>query len=820
MFVMERKLIRLNAHPASKEDAIREVADLLITAGHIPPEYIESMLGREQQANTFLGNGIAIPHGMLKDKEAIRSTGVAVLQVPQGVVWNGEDKARLVVGIAARSDEHIAILAALTDVLGDPATVDVLATTSNPDEIIRRLSPNGAAAVASPVDLVGSQLDVQLIPGAGLHARPATELTNVARQFQSTIQVAYNGKVADAKSMISLLKLGAPGAATLTLAVDGPDADQAIEALRSAIASGLGDADHDEHAVVPGTSGWQPAADTPAIPGIAASPGLAIGPIHIYATVQLQIVDNAKDAAEEERRLNEAVAGARAQLNELYTDVKERSGEGKAAIFQAHMQFLDDPELLGDATGRIRGGHSASWSWNEAINARTRDLRATGNELLANRAIDLVDVGQRVLRLLGGVSDSGPSLPDTPVILVAEDLTPSDTASLDPQRILGFCTASGGPTSHTAIIARSLDIPSICGAGPAVLKIENGRPAILDGFAGTLYLDPSAADTSSAREAQEDLAAQREAERLACYEPAITLDGHRVEVAANVSGAAEAAKAVEAGGEGIGLFRTEFLYLERDSAPTEDEQYAAYHEVAVALNGLPAIIRTLDIGGDKNVPYLNLPHEDNAFLGLRGIRLCLARPDLFRKQLRAVFRASSAGPLRLMYPMIATVEDVRAAKRITEEVRKELDAPPIEIGIMVEVPSTAVIAPELAREVDFFSVGTNDLTQYALAMDRLHPVLSRQADGLHPAVLRLIDMTVRAAEAEGKWVGVCGGIAGERRGALILTGMGVKELSVAIPSIAAIKAAIRKVAMHDLKELAQQALACATAAQVRALPLP
>jgi phosphocarrier protein FPr len=484
------------------------------------------------------------------------------------------------------------------------------------------------------------------------------------------------------------------------------------------------------------------------------------------------------------------------------------------------MQFLDDPELLGDATGRIRGGHSASWSWNEAINARTRDLRATGNELLANRAIDLVDVGQRVLRLLGGVSDSGPSLPDTPVILVAEDLTPSDTASLDPQRILGFCTASGGPTSHTAIIARSLDIPSICGAGPAVLKIENGRPAILDGFAGTLYLDPSAADTSSAREAQEDLAAQREAERLACYEPAITLDGHRVEVAANVSGAAEAAKAVEAGGEGIGLFRTEFLYLERDSAPTEDEQYAAYHEVAVALNGLPAIIRTLDIGGDKNVPYLNLPHEDNAFLGLRGIRLCLARPDLFRKQLRAVFRASSAGPLRLMYPMIATVEDVRAAKRITEEVRKELDAPPIEIGIMVEVPSTAVIAPELAREVDFFSVGTNDLTQYALAMDRLHPVLSRQADGLHPAVLRLIDMTVRAAEAEGKWVGVCGGIAGERRGALILTGMGVKELSVAIPSIAAIKAAIRKVAMHDLKELAQQALACATAAQVRALPLP
>jgi phosphocarrier protein FPr len=820
MFVMERKLVRLNAHPHSKEDAIREVAGLLIEAGHIPPEYVESMLGREQQANTFLGNGIAIPHGMLKDKEAIRSTGIAVLQVPQGVDWNAGEKARLVVGIAARSDEHIEVLAALTDVLGDPATVDFLATTDNPDEIIRRLSPNGAAAAAPSIDLVGSQIQVQLVPGAGLHARPATELTKVATAFQSNIQVAYNGKVADAKSMISLLKLGAPGAAMLTLAVDGPDADQAIEAVRRAIESGLGEGEHDEHTVVATSSGWQPAPDTPSIAGIAASPGLAIGPIHIYATAQLQILDNAKDPAAEERSLQEAVAGARAQLNELYTDVKERSGEAKAAIFQAHMQFLDDPELTGDALGRIRTGHSASWSWNEAINARSKELRATGNELLANRAVDLQDVGQRVLRLLGGVSDTGPSLPDTPVILVAEDLTPSDTASLDPQRILGFCTASGGPTSHTAIIARSLDIPSICGAGPAVLKLANGRSAILDGFSGTLYLDVAEADVRSARAAQQDLAAQREAERLACYEPAITVDGHRVEVVANVSGAAEAAKAVEAGGEGIGLFRTEFLYLERDTAPSEDEQYAAYHEVASALNGLPAIIRTLDIGGDKNVPYLNLPHEDNAFLGLRGIRLCLARPDLFRKQLRAIFRATSSGPLRIMYPMIATIEDVRAAKRITEEVRKELDAPPVEIGIMVEVPSTAVIARELAREVDFFSVGTNDLTQYALAMDRLHPVLSRQADGLHPAVLRLIDMTVRAAEAEGKWVGVCGGIAGERRGALILTGMGVKELSVAIPSIAAIKAAIRKAKMSDLQELARQALACATAPQVRALPLP
>jgi len=297
-------------------------------------------------------------------------------------------------------------------------------------------------------------------------------------------------------------------------------------------------------------------------------------------------------------------------------------------------------------------------------------------------------------------------------------------------------------------------------------------------------------------------------------------DGYRVEVVANIGRASEAEQAVNAGGEGVGLLRTEFLFLERSTPPTEEEQFDAYCEMVRALNGLPLIIRTLDIGGDKSAPYLNMPAEDNPFLGVRGIRLCLARPELFRTQLRAIYRASEYGPVKIMFPMISTLEDLEAAKTMAAEVRWEVGADLVDIGIMIEVPSAVLMADEFAQEVDFFSIGTNDLTQYTLAMDRLHPMLAKQADGLHPAVLRMVDRTVKAATAAGKWVGVCGGIAGDPKGAAILAGLGVTELSVTIPSIAAVKAQIRRLSFKETQALARQALACRTAAEVRALPLP
>ena len=403
------------------------------------------------------------------------------------------------------------------------------------------------------------------------------------------------------------------------------------------------------------------------------------------------------------------------------------------------------------------------------------------------------DIGQRVLRLLAGAEHSAPRLPDEPVILVADDLTPSDTAQLDPKRILGLCTASGGPTAHTAIIARSLDIPCVVGAGAAVLELKSGTVCILDGSAGKLYIEPSAEDIESAKRFQVDLENRRNEEYATRYEPAVLVDGHRVEVVGNIGKAAEAAAAVEAGAEGIGLMRTEFLFLDRETPPSEDEQFEAYTEMTRALNGLPLILRTLDIGGDKIASYISLPKEENPFLGVRGIRLCLRQPGIFLPQLRAIYRASTDRTDQDHVSDDQHPGGSVAAKELAEQVRKELGVPPVEIGIMVEVPSTVLMAAEFAKEVDFFSVGTNDLTQYTLAMDRMHAALAKNVDGLHPAILRMIDMTVRAAKGAGKWVGVCGGVAGDPIGAAILTGLGVTELSMSLPSIAAVKASLRKI---------------------------
>ncbi|MFL5652711.1 MAG: phosphoenolpyruvate--protein phosphotransferase, partial [Ktedonobacteraceae bacterium] len=339
----------------------------------------------------------------------------------------------------------------------------------------------------------------------------------------------------------------------------------------------------------------------------------------------------------------------------------------------------------------------------------------------------------------------------------------------------------------------------------------------LDGDSGKLYLKPSEADVQAARNLQEQGQRQQDEARASSLAPAVTTDGYRVEVSANINRAADAPKAIEAGAEGVGLMRTEVLFLARDSVPSEDEQFEVYRAMAQALGDRPLIIRTLDIGGDKEVPYLHLPKEDNAFLGVRGIRLCLVRPDLFIPQLRAIYRAAAYGRIHIMFPMISTLEDVERTRAITEQVRQELNAPPVPLGIMVEVPSAAILADHLAREVDFFSIGTNDLTQYTLAMDRLHPQLARQADALHPAVLRMIERTVQAARDAGKWVGVCGGLAGDLKGAVILTGLGVSELSVSVPSIPAVKAEIRSHSLADMQQIAQRALQCRTAAEVRSL---
>ena len=823
MIKLGKESIRLNAQASNKTEAIRIVGSLLVDSGNMKAGYIESMLLREKVANTYLGNGIAIPHGLPKDRDLILDTGIAVAQFPAGVQWNSGETVHLVVGIAARSDEHIELLANLTDVLDDEQTVRRLASTEDPMDIIARLTqpreePSAlATAAAVQADDFAKWVDVALGSGAGLHARPATAFVEIAKQFQSEIRVRHVSKLANGKSLVSLLKLGADERASIRIMARGVDEDAALQALAAAVRNGLEDEDESGHAAPEAGSGPILTLSGNAIAGISASPGLAIGPLRHFRREKIVVAVTANDPAREEIRLRQSIEAAKVQLRELHDEVKERSGAARAAIFRAHEEFLDDPDLVDTALERIKGGHSAGWSWRETFEARARDVANLGDALLKERAVDLQDVGRRVLRLLADTLEEEPGVLDSPVILVAEDLSPSDTAKLDPAMVLGLCTAAGGPTSHTAIIARSLDIPAIVGAGPAILNQPEGGLCVLDGGSGNLYCEPSEADLALARAAQEDWQARREAERLACYQPAITTDGRRIEVVGNIGSAAEAQQAVDAGAEGVGLLRTEFLFLERSAPPTEEEQFETYRAMTKALNGLPLIIRTLDIGGDKEVPYLSLPAEQNPFLGVRGIRLCLARLDLFKPQLRAIYRAAETGPVKIMFPMIATLEELITARAIAEEVRRELHARPVEIGIMIEVPSAVLMATELAAHADFFSVGTNDLTQYVLAMDRLHPSLARQADALHPAVLRMIDMTVKAATAAGRWVGVCGGIAGDPKGAAILAGLGVTELSMSIPSVAAVKARIRKLSFADVEALAQRALACKTAAEVRAL---
>jgi phosphocarrier protein FPr len=819
MIKLTQETIRLNAQARDKTEAIRIAGSMLVDSGNMQSGYIDSMLLREKVANTYLGNGIAIPHGLPKDRELIIHTGISVTQFPEGVQWNQGETVYLVVAIAARSDEHIELLANLTDVLDDPATVQRLAKTTDAADIIDRLTETrgtevGAGGTAVEADDFAKWVDVALTGAAGLHARPATAFVEIAKQFQAEVRVRHISKVANGKSLVSLLKLGADKQASIRIMARGVDEDAAIEALVAAVRHGLED---EEEASAAPSGGAALNLRARAIAGIAASPGVAIGPLRHFRREKIVVAVTATDSMQELKRLAQAIAEGKLQLAELHDEVKARSGAARAAIFRAHEEFLDDPELVEAARRLIRAGHSAGWSWRESIEQRADEVAALGDALLSERAVDLRDVGRRVLRLLADTLEEDPSSFEVPVILVAEDLSPSDTARLDPAKIIGICTAGGGPTSHTAIIARSLDIPAIVGAGPALLNQADDTPCILDGDGGNLYLEPDAADLALARQAQQEWQAQREAERLACYQPAITTDGHRIEVVANIGGAPEAEQAVSAGAEGVGLLRSEFLFLQRAEPPSEDEQFAAYSAMTGALNGLPLIIRTLDIGGDKEVPYLSLPAEQNPFLGVRGIRLCLARPDLFRPQLRAIYRAAATGPVKIMFPMIATLEELLAARAIAEEVRRELGAPPVEIGIMVEVPSAVLMAPELAAHADFFSIGTNDLTQYTLAMDRLHPSLARQADALHPAVLRMIELTVKAASAAGKWVGVCGGIAGDPKGAAILVGLGVAELSMSIPSVAAIKARLRKQSFADMQALAKRAVACRTAAEVRAL---
>ena len=505
------------------------------------------------------------------------------------------------------------------------------------------------------------------------------------------------------------------------------------------------------------------------------------------------------------------------EVQALQSRLTDDDAPDKAAIFVAHQELLSDPELLDLATSAIDKGKSAAYAWRRAYNSFADQLAGLSNEILAGRANDVRDVGQRVLEELTGQKAERAEIPEG-TILIAEDLTPSDTATMDRTRVAGFATTGGGSTSHVAILARSLDIPAIAGIEARALDLADGTRVILDGTRGTLRTGVTEEEVTRIRERQVRIAERRAREQAHAHEPAATTDGHGVDVVANIGGLKDAQDAAVKGAEGVGLLRSEFLFMGRDTAPTEDEQAQIYIDIAREMPGKPLVIRTLDVGGDKPLSYLPIAPEENPFLGLRGVRVGLDRPDILRTQARAILRAVDAGAqILVMFPMIATLQDYRRAREIFEGERSRLGVSQVPLGVMVEVPSVAVMAEQFAREVDFFSVGTNDLTQYTLAMDRGHPMLAPQIDALNPAVLALIGRAAEAAHKFDRWIGICGGVASDPQAVPILIGLGVDELSCSVPAVPSVKAQVRAYSLEACRDLAGSALRKGTAAEVRDL---
>lgn len=670
-----------------------------------------------------------------------------------------------------------------------------------------------------------------LIPNpSGLHARPAAVLVQFARRFNSEIWLQRGESHANAKSVVSLMALDVRNGDKVQLVAIGTDARQALDLIVPQLRNGLGeegahaptDAVQTTPITLGGTVPVQPPpsaklADPKILVGVSASPGLAVGRTFRMCHSEIEVAETGGHPDQEQKHLNEVLETAGGQLANLHDRLTSGGDAGKAAIFAAHQELLTDPDVLDLAHSLIAKGKSAPFAWRAAFMAQAERLAGLSNELLAGRANDLRDVGTRVLRLLTKTVETPRQFsPET--ILIAEDLTPSDTATLDRTRVLGFCTVAGGSTSHVAILARSLGIPAIAGIEPRVLEVPDGTLVILDGSRGSMRLDPDASEVESIRQRQKGMETRRQADFQAASRPAVTRDGQQIAVVSNIGSLADAVETVKLGGEGVGLLRSEFLFLDRSTAPGEDEQFESYRAMAQALGTeRPLTIRTLDVGGDKPLSYLPIPKEENPFLGERGIRIGLDRPDILRTQLRAILRAAQRANVQVMFPMISSFSEWRQAKGLLDEEANNLGVKAIPAGIMVEVPSAALLAEVFATEVAFFSLGTNDLTQYTLAMDRGHPKLAPRIDGLHPAVLHLVARTCEAGKRHGKKVSVCGGLAGDNQAIPILIGLGVSKLSVSVPALPGVKARVRKLSFEDCCTLARKALTLATPAEVRAL---
>ncbi|TDG05458.1 phosphoenolpyruvate--protein phosphotransferase [Paraburkholderia guartelaensis] len=683
------------------------------------------------------------------------------------------------------------------------------------------------AEIAAAHELIANEVrrSVTLTHAGGLHARPAARAREAVRGIDARVEVRFGERKSAIESVVGLLALGAGEGATIELVGIGKEAQRAVDAvagelLREAPGEG-GEAPARQQSPAPvmqeAAAAVASSAEPGVLAGVCAAPGVAVGKLVRWDEAELTPPELASGtSAAESRALDKAIAAVDAELNQSVRTASQRGAIGEAGIFTMHRVLLEDPTLVDAARDAISLGKSAGYAWREAIRAQIAVLGKVDDPLLAERAADLRDLEKRVLRALGLSNAAARALPDE-AVLAADEFTPSDLASLDRKRVMALVMARGGATSHASIIARQAGIPALVALGDALHAVPEGTEVVIDASAGRFAYTPSALDIERARSEKQRQAGVREANRRTSHEAAATRDGHAVEVAANIATLEDANTAVDNGADAVGLLRTELLFIHRQAAPTVEEHLQSYQAITDALAGRTAIIRTLDVGADKEVDYLTLPPEPNPALGLRGIRLAQVRPDLLDDQLRGLVAVKPAGKVRILLPMVTDVgELVRLRERIDTFAREAGRTEPIEVGVMIEVPSAALLADQLARHADFLSIGTNDLTQYTLAMDRCQPDLAAQADGLHPAVLRLVAATVEGANKHGKWVGVCGALAGDPLAVPLLVGLGVTELSVDPVSVPSIKARVRKLDYSDCRQRAQNALALESAQAVRA----
>lgn len=945
MFVLQPNHIYLNQSANDKQHALQQLADILVKDNLVKPEYLQGLQDREAQTSTYLGQGIAIPHGTPASREAILQTGVRLAHFPNGVDWGDGNVVYLAVVISAKSDEHLKVLQILTKALNNNVADEIRQATtaeailsvlnvsaesltvherliktdvvaSDVDELayhgyqllksqnlvgagfLTNLQTNkalflqenifaviGKTAVKTPaVAIVQStknlaigqhqlntlvviasnpQLDKEklaklldvlfqtplqkqtsreiansiqadIVPdwtqktvvlqnAHGLHARPATALVEIAKKFTGEIKVSVDKiHFVSAKSLSQLLSLGATRGQTLTfIAEPNTDTETAVDEMILAVRNGLGETVEPISQVLVNPQSldeWvEPFIDeTDSLKGVPASRGLAVGLSFVRKEKSYDYQQLAKNADTEKQRFIDAIMQVK---KDLQNTIETASNQVIAQIFTAHLAMLDDVVLLNPVYEQIGNGFSAEYAWHEHIEQVAKAQESLQNKLLAERAMDLRDVGDKVLAVLSG--ETVEHTPNEPYILIKKDLMPSDVARLDSQNVVGILTALGGASSHSAIVARALGIPAVVGAGDSVLNIAQEIPILINGGTGEFFVNPSHEQLQQASVEQERQQFEQTKAIQTCEIPAITLDNHQVHVMVNLGDINNVDVAVKHGADGVGLLRTEFVFMKHSQMPDVNAQIADYKKVFDAMGKRPVVVRTLDIGGDKPLAYLPLPTEENPFLGVRGVRLSLRKPAMLKQQLTALIKASQQSSpnqdLRIMFPMIGRVEEWLKVKEILNHILAENPHHKLQVGMMIEVPSSAILAEKFAPHVDFFSIGTNDLTQYALAIDRGHPVLSREADGLHPSVLKLIENTVKSAHKYGKWVGVCGELSSDRQAVPILLGLGVDELSVATSQIPLVKMQIRSLSKKDCQTLAEKALDCDTATAVRVL---